>query len=185
MAMAEITIRVSDRTLRVSALVVSVIVIAIVFFYFWSSDVFAPKYQLRVYVPEVSGLDHHTQVRLNGILVGSVSAIKLVASPDSPERKMELDLRVDKRYQDAIRSDSIATTLPDGLLGPRFVSIRRGHNGAVVPPEGEIPFVAEQEISFADVLKSLQKITDCLHDEKSSTVAPKQVAPEVPGKPHP
>jgi|ERR1700722_4179121 ABC-type transporter Mla subunit MlaD len=182
--MAEITIRVSDRALRVSALVVSVIIIVIVFFHFWAPGVFTPKYRLRVYVPEVSGLDDHTQVRLNGMLIGSVSGIKLNARPDSSERKMELDLRVDKQYQDAIRSDSIATTLPDGLLGPRFVSIRGGFKGTVIPPDGEIPFAAEQEISFADVLKSLQKKTDCSHDEKSSTEDGKQLTPAVAGKPH-
>jgi ABC-type transporter Mla subunit MlaD len=184
-AMAEITIRVSDGTLRVSAVVVSVIVIAIVFLHFWVPGVFAPKYQLRVYVPEVSGLDDHTQVRLNGKLVGSVSAIKFVARPESPERRMELDLRVDKRYQDAILSDSVATSVPDGLLGPHFVSIRGGFKGTVVPPGGEIPFVPAKDISFADVVKSAQKMADCLHDDKSSTEGGKQVTPEVVSKPRP
>src|ERR1700722_6402602 len=184
LAMAEITIRVSDRSLRVSALVVGVIIIATVFLHFWAPGVFAPKYRLRVYVPDVSGLDAHTQVRLDGMPIGSVSAIKLVARPDSPERKLEVDLRIYKRYQDAIRSDSVATTLPDGLLGPRFVSIRGGSKGTVVPPDGEIPFVAAQEISFTDMLKSGSKLANCLHDEKTSTEAPKQVPPELASKPH-
>src|SRR6202050_2765996 len=105
--MAEITIRVSRSALRVAGLLVAGIVLALVFFSLWSWGVFVPKYQLRVYVPEMTGLDAHTQVRLDGILVGSVSAIKLASESTTPERSVELVLDVDGRYQNAIRSDSV------------------------------------------------------------------------------
>jgi len=119
------------------------------------------------------------------MLIGSVSMIKLDATSDNPERKVELILNVYKRYQDAIRSDSVATTSPDGILGARYVSIRGGFKGAAVPPDGEIPFVAAKEISFTDMLKSAVKLGNCLRDEKTSTESGKQVSPEVASKPHP
>jgi ABC-type transporter Mla subunit MlaD len=180
--MAEITIRVSDRMLRIVA--ISGMVIAAVAL-LWSSGVFVPKYRLRVYVPQASGLGVHTEVRINGVLVGSVNAIKLAGESGSPERAVELDLRVDKRYQDAIRSDSVATSAPDGILGARYLSIRRGYKGIVLAPDGEIPFVAAQEMSFTDILKSVERTVNCSQLEKASLENKNQVLPSTPSKPHP
>jgi hypothetical protein len=181
--MAEITIRVSGRALRTTGLVVGGIVLALVFFSLWSWGVFVPKYRLRVYVPEMSDLDAHAQVRLDGLLVGSVTAIKLASDSASPERRLELILRIDKRYQGAIRSDSVATTVADGLLGPRYVSIRRGFKGHVIDPDGEIQFVPAQEISFMDVIKTVEKTVDCVQVEKKSVENKAPAPPLAPTQP--
>lgn len=114
----------------------------------------------------MTGLDAHTQVRLDGILVGSVSAIKLASEATSPERNVELVLRID-RYQDAIRSDSVATIVADGLLGPRYVSIRRGFKGSAIVPNGEIQFVPAQEVSFKEVIDSVAKTVNCSQVQKT------------------
>lgn len=181
--MAEITIRVSDRALRTAGFAVSGIVLALVFFSLWSWGVFVPKYYLRVYVQEMAGLDVHTQVRLDGISVGSVSVIKLASESTSPERSVELVLRVDRRYQDAIRSDSVATTVADGLLGPRYVSIRRGFMGSAIGPGGEIQFAPAPEISFKDVINSVEKTVDCSQVQKNSVQNKTPSHPQAPTKP--
>jgi ABC-type transporter Mla subunit MlaD len=180
--MAEITIRVSRSALKVAGFVVAGIVLALVFFTLWSWGVFVPKYQLRGYVPEMTGLDAHTQVRLDGILVGSVSAIKLASESTSPERSVELVLRID-RYQDAIRSDSVATIVADGLLGPRYVSIRRGFKGSAIGPNGEIQFVPAQEVSFKDVIDSVAKTVNCSQGQKNSAEDKTPSRPPVPAIP--
>jgi hypothetical protein len=166
--MAEITIRLSDRHLKIAGMVIGAVVLIAVFFHLWSSDVFAPKYQLRVFLPSVTGLAVNTQVRLDGVLIGSVHATKLAES-SSPDRSVQLLLRIDTRYREAIRSDSVATILPDGILGARYLMIRRGYKGSPVNPDGEIPFIAAQEISFSDVLKTVQKSANCLEAEKPSS----------------
>jgi ABC-type transporter Mla subunit MlaD len=167
--MAEITIRVSDRALRTTVIVVGGIVLASVFLYLWSSGAFVPKYRLRVYLPELSGMGVHTQVRLDGVLVGSVTAVKLAGESATPERRVELVLRVDKRYEDAIRSDAVASTAADGILGASYVSIRRGFNGSVISADGELQFVSAPEISFKEVLKAVEKTVDCSQTDKNST----------------
>src|SRR5207244_13463094 len=114
-------------------------VLVCVLYYLWSSGFFIPKYQLSVYVPEASGLTVHAPVRLDGIQVGSVSAIKLAGESATAERRIELVLHVEKRDSDAIRSDSEATLTSDGLLGNRYVNVSRGFKGTVIKPGGEIP----------------------------------------------
>ena len=166
--MAEITIRLTNRAVRTAAILVVWIVLASVFFYFLFSGAFTPKYRLRVFVPETSGLDVRAQVRLDGIPVGTISAVKLATESAGPDRRVELVLRIDKRYQDSIRSDAVATAASDGLLGPRYVSIQRGFKGNVISPDGEIKFLPEQEMSFKEILKSVEKAKDCTQVEKNS-----------------
>lgn len=117
--MAEITIRISDRALRIVGIFLAAGVVVWVSSYLWTSGIFIPKYQLFTYVPEVSGLGVHAQVKLDGIPVGSVAAIKLQGGSASPGRGIQLILRIDRRYQDAIRTDSVATVTSEGLLGNR------------------------------------------------------------------
>jgi ABC-type transporter Mla subunit MlaD len=93
---------------------------------------FTPKYQLLVYVPEVSGLGVNALVKLDGLPVGSVGAIKLAEGSASPARRIQLILRIDRRYQESIRSDSVAIVTSERLLGNRYVAIRRGFKGAVI-----------------------------------------------------
>src|ERR1700746_859565 len=124
--MAEVTIRISDRSLRVARILFAAALLVGVFYYLWSSGIFIPKYQLSVYVSDASGLAVHAPVRLDGIQVGSVSAIRLAGASASPQRRIELVLQVYKHDQDAIRSDSKASLTQEGILGNRYVSISRG-----------------------------------------------------------
>ena len=181
--MAEITIRISDKALRTVGIVLAAGVLVWVFSYLWASGTFTPKYPLLVYVPEVSGLGVGSEVKLDGLPVGSVVAIKLAEGSASPERRIQLILRISKRYQDAIRTDSVATVTSEGLLGNRYVAIHRGFKGTVINPDGEIPAVPTREWTFKQLSSSLEKMADCLQVEKHSTGSKTQVTPETPSKP--
>jgi len=181
--MAEITIRISDKALRIVGIFLAAGVLVWVFSYLWASGIFTPKYQLLVYVPEVSGLGVGAKVKLDGLPVGSVVALKLAEGSANPERRIQLILRISKRYQDAIRSDSVAIVTSEGLLGNRYVAIHRGFKGTVINANGEIPAVPTRELTFKELSNSLGKMVDCLQVEKQSTGSKTQVTPETPSRP--
>lgn len=166
--MEELIIRISRPVLRVSSLMFGVVLLASAFFYFWSSGRFSSKYTLHAYIPDVAGLSLHSPVRLDGLRVGSVAAIRPAQQPTSPDRSIELVLQVDKRYQGLIRSDSTASVVREGLLGPYDFDIRRGFQGGAIAVNDEIRFVPTHEMTAKDVVDSLKKATDCNQAEKTS-----------------
>jgi len=181
--MAEITIRVSDRALRTVGIVFAGIVLASIFLYLWWSGAFVPRYELRIYAPEVSGLTVHAPVRVNGIQVGSVGAIKLAEESASPERKIELVLKIDKRYQSAIRTDSVAFISYEGLLGSPYITIRRGFHGRVIDADGEVLFRPARELTFANTVDSIKNMIDCLQLGKDTTENKSEAPPTTSSKP--
>ena|ERR1700739_1202826 len=166
--MAEVTIRISDRSLKVAGILFAGVLLVGVFCYLWSSGIFIPKYQLSVYVADASGLTARAPVRMDGIQVGSVSAIRLAGASASPQRRIELVLQVDKRDQDAIRSDSTAWLTTEGILGNRYVSISRGFKGTAIKPGGEIPSKPSLLVTLKDSMHFFDKTLDCLQQEKNS-----------------
>jgi phospholipid/cholesterol/gamma-HCH transport system substrate-binding protein len=118
-----------------------------------------------MYVPEVAGITIGAPIRLDGIEIGTVDKVRLAQGSASPERRIELVLRVEKRYQNEIRSDSNATLTTEGLLGNRYVSIRRGFGGSPIGPDGEIAVVPSDQLKLKDLINSFANKVDCLEEE--------------------
>jgi len=128
----------------------SLLVVA-VFYVTSSENPLAPKYQLVTYLPEVAGLTVGAPVRLDGIDVGNVNDVRVNESsantPQDVQRNIILTMRINENYMKYIRSDSIASPETEGLLGNRYVNIRRGRTGAVLTNGQEIQGKPEQGIN--------------------------------------
>jgi ABC-type transporter Mla subunit MlaD len=122
---------------------------------------FVPVFQLRIFVEEAEDLRIGAPVRLSGLEIGRVEDIRLATSglPSlaSAQRNIEVLLAVEKQYQPAILSDSIATLSQDGLLGGRFVKIERGWNGKPVRSGDELPVLAQPTIKWDRFMDLLHK----------------------------
>ncbi|MGB6980111.1 MAG: MCE family protein, partial [Candidatus Acidiferrales bacterium] len=128
-----------------------------------------PKYQIQMFIPESSGVQAGASVRLDGLPVGSVTAVRLAGNSADSNRRIELVLRIEKRFMDLIRDDSTATLLSDGLLGNRYVSIQRGSSGRPIQAGGEIRVVPAREITVTDFIGALEKMANCQNEEKNSS----------------
>src|SRR6201984_2510612 len=120
--------------LRVGLFVlVALFVLAVAIFYVTGTGFLGPKYKLRTYFPEVAGVSNGAPVRLDGVEIGNVEAIRFVPRTPghAPEknRNIELVMRLDRRFQPHILTDSTAKLVPGGLLGNRYVRITRGFTG--------------------------------------------------------
>jgi phospholipid/cholesterol/gamma-HCH transport system substrate-binding protein len=157
-----IELRVGLFVLAATALLVVVI------FYVTGPSALGPKYRLHAFLPEVDGLTVGAPVRLDGVEVGNVEKI-VVAVPKpgeqiSKDRSIRVDMRIQKSFQDYIRSDSSAGLITEGLLGNRYVDIDRGFVGRQLENEEEIPGREEKALKAvversADLMTNLSSIT--------------------------
>ena len=160
--------------LRVGIFVlVGLFVLAAGIFYVTAPGVFGPKYILKTFLPEVAGLTTGAPVELDGVQVGNVEAIKFVPhAPGQPvehNRNVEVDMRVDERYQKYILTDSTASPVTEGLLGNRYINITRGYTGTPLKNGEEVKGVEEKAIAevvqrSADLLGNLQALTQDAQD---------------------
>ena len=142
--------------LRVGLLtLVGLFLIMVGILYVTGTGILAAKYQLHAYLPEVEGLTLGAPVRLDGVEVGNVDAIRMaprnqVTTADRT-RNVEVVMRINRRYQSDILSDSRASLVTEGLLGNRYVRITRGISGKMLETQGEVP--GEEEAAMKQIVE--------------------------------
>jgi phospholipid/cholesterol/gamma-HCH transport system substrate-binding protein len=129
--------RVQWAQLRVGITVLVGLILFAVGVFFISGQVgfFARHYTVKAYFTSAGDLREGAQVRLAGISVGNVSAIRISSYPEE-RRAVVMDLKIARRYQSEIRSDSVASVETVGLLGDSYVEITRGEPGHEIIPDG-------------------------------------------------
>jgi phospholipid/cholesterol/gamma-HCH transport system substrate-binding protein len=152
--------------LRVGLFVlVGLFILAVGIFYVTGAGILGPKYRVITYLPEVEGLQPGEPVRLDGVEIGNVQSIALTPQPADRMHNIMLVLRIDKKFQNQIRTDSTASLITEGLLGNRYVTVSRGLTGTVIQPNGVIPGVEEAAIKEivergADMVQNLGVLSD-------------------------
>jgi phospholipid/cholesterol/gamma-HCH transport system substrate-binding protein len=96
------------------------------------AGLFERQYRLVAGFGQIGGLIEGATVRLAGVPVGHVGAIRL---PESGA-KVRVELSIALRVRNRIREDSVARIETLGLLGDKIVEISLGSAGATVLPEG-------------------------------------------------
>jgi len=160
--------------LRVGLFVlVGLMILAVAIFYVTGVGFFGPKYRLKTYLPEVSGLAIGAPVRLDGVEIGNVERMRIV--PQAPGKaadrlhNIEVTMRLDRNYQKYILTDSTASLVTEGLLGNRYVTIQRGYTGTQLTEGQVIPGAEEKAIKevverSADVLANLKALSEEIQD---------------------
>jgi phospholipid/cholesterol/gamma-HCH transport system substrate-binding protein len=156
--------------LRVGLFVLAgLFILTVAIFYVTGAQILGPKYRVMTYLPEVAGLKTGAPVDLDGVEIGNVQSISLTLNPPDRMHSITLVLRIDRRFQNQIRSDSSARLVTQGLLGDRYVTISRGFTGTVVPANGTIPGAEEAAMKQvvergADLLENLGTLTNDVRD---------------------
>jgi phospholipid/cholesterol/gamma-HCH transport system substrate-binding protein len=160
--------------LRVGLFVlVGLLILAVAIFYVTGAGVFGPKYRLKTFLPEVAGLATGAPVRLDGVEIGNVERINIVprenGKPPDHLHNIEVVMKLDRRFQSDILTDSVATLVTEGLLGNRYVNVQRGYTGTPIKdgqaiPGGEEKAIKEVVERSADVLANLKVLSSDLQD---------------------
>jgi len=154
--------------LRVGLFVLAgLFILAIAIFYVTGAGILGPKIRLITYLPEVDEVETGAPVRLDGVPIGNVQSVGLTPQPQDAAHNITLVLRIDKKYQNEIRTDSTASLITEGLLGNRYVTISRGLTGTVIPANGAVPGKEETAMKQmvergADLMQNLGALSDDL-----------------------
>src|SRR6266403_1980306 len=159
----------SELRVGLFVLAATALLVVVIFYVTGAGGGFGPKYRLYVLLPEVDGLTVGAPVRLDGVEVGNVEKIA-VSFPKPGERQVKdhnirVDMRIEQKFQEYIRSDSYASLITEGLLGNRYVDIDRGFGGRKLENEDEIPGREEKALKevvqrSADLMTNLNSITE-------------------------
>lgn len=157
--------------LRVGVLIISGLIVLAIGIFFISGQVgfFTRHYQLKTYFSGAESLRDGAQVRLAGIVVGNVTAIKLSPFTD-PSRAVQIDMKLTQKYQNEIRTDSVATIETVGLLGEAYVNISRGGPSAKpIADDGTVQSHEQADMkqivqNANDVVSNLRVLSNTLND---------------------
>jgi len=84
---------------------------------------FTPKLTLKSYFDNAGGLREGAPVRLQGVDIGNVSAIHVVADPTRRLTPVEITMKVNTKYHANLRRDSITLLTTAGVLGETYIDI--------------------------------------------------------------
>lgn len=107
--------------------------VGLIYFLGRQAGLFERQYRLVTGFTQIGGLIEGATVRLAGVPVGRVTAIRL---PESRAAKVEVELTLVRRVQSRVRSDSVARIETLGLLGDKIVEVTLGGPDAPVLADG-------------------------------------------------
>ena len=138
---------------------------------------FQSKYELYTEFARLGQLENGAVVRVAGMDAGEVTEIRIPASP-SEKFRVRLEVREDMRQ--LVRTDSVATTQTEGLVGAIYVNVAAGTEEApIVPPGGTIP--GREPFQISDLLQqasdSVRLVSDTVQALRGDAeTAVKQIA---------
>jgi phospholipid/cholesterol/gamma-HCH transport system substrate-binding protein len=154
--------------LKVGLVALAALIIAgtLIFLLTSTTGIFRHDALLRTYMDDASGIADGSPVRLNGLTVGYLEALRLTNSRNR-QRTVEFDMRVDPKYLEVVPVDSVAGISAANLLGDKFINITKGTSQQHVEDGAELTSAAVQDIpelmaESVKVLTTLQTIVNRL-----------------------
>lgn len=127
--------------LRVGLLViVSLSILAVTALMIGTGSPFSKTYTLKALMKDVNGLKPSAPVRVGGVEVGTVETVDFAKGGSG---MVELSMKVDRRVQSRVTTDSQANLGAVGLLGEKAVDITAAPTGTPIPDYGYVKAAAE------------------------------------------
>ena len=150
--------------LRVGALVLAALAALVGLIFLMSSStggLFSRKIKLVCYFENANGLKEGAPVTLEGVTIGNVKHIRVVAGHNPTP--VEVIMRVGAEFLNGLHTDSVASITQAGVLGDSFVDIDSTHASGPPPPDGAV-LKASSSPTLSDVIGSseggITQITD-------------------------
>jgi phospholipid/cholesterol/gamma-HCH transport system substrate-binding protein len=147
----------------------SIVLVVLILLMTSTGGIFTPKIRLISYFDNAGGLQPGAVVRLQGVDIGSVAKVQVVADSSHQLTPVEVIMKVSTKFHSNLRKDSLATLATAGVLGVTFVDIdssvakgREAQDGDVLPTKEtpQIEDVVRASQSSLQNLDALEKRVD-------------------------
>lgn len=157
-------VRWSQLKVGLIVLMASVILVTLLFLMTSSAGlgIFSHKLTITTYFENSAGLKPGAAVNLQGVTVGTVKTVTVIASPERKLTPVKVIMKLNEKYSDELRKDSKASLTTIGVLGDTVVDINSQF--AVGPPlqDGDELKTLETP-SLTDVVKAGQGTIESLN----------------------
>lgn len=127
---------------KVGFLFLTAIALVVVFAYFLGAlNPFSNSHELQLAYNFAGGIEVGSPVRVMGIKVGKVTAIKFdpnLKTRDGEEVKLRVNVRIEKDAWQTVRADSKFFINLAGVIGEKFIEITPGSNNSPVLEPGSL-----------------------------------------------
>jgi phospholipid/cholesterol/gamma-HCH transport system substrate-binding protein len=151
----------------VATTVVALLILGSLAYLLTGGTVFAARAVLYVYVPDGTGIERGTPVRVDGIQVGKVDSVALSGSGE-PNRVIKVTMVVDPSRLSSITDDSTAQPTADTMVGDKVIQITSGTSPHRIRSGEEIPYRGSPDLvktlDLSQFRQSLAQMDELLTD---------------------
>jgi virulence factor Mce-like protein len=131
--------------LLIGAITTLIVVVAVFLSYNANNGLpFTPTYDIKVQLPEASGLQKGNQVRIGGTRVGVISALSPYQDPKTGRVTAIVSLKLEKSVQ-PLPANTTAIVQSVSTIGLKYLALEKGHGGRSLKPGETIPVSQTRE----------------------------------------
>lgn len=163
----------AELRVGVTVIVASVVLAVLIFLMTSTTGLFTRKLTVHAYVDNAGGLMVGAPVRLEGVDIGNVTAIRVVSDPNRKLAPVEVTLKVTTKYMDSMKNDCQVSLNTAGVLGQVFVDMDcRKAKGATMQngdtlPTRDVPQLQDVVRASQSTLENLNVLINRLSDTVS------------------
>ena len=113
----------SQLKVGVTVLVASVTLAVLIFLMSGTGGIFTRKIKLKAYYDNAGGVQEGAPVRLSGVDIGNVVNVRVVSDPARKLTPVQVTMKVNTRYHQNLRKDSVTSLETAGVLGSTYIDI--------------------------------------------------------------
>jgi phospholipid/cholesterol/gamma-HCH transport system substrate-binding protein len=143
----------SQLRVGLTVLIASAVLVALIFLMSNTTGLFTRKIVLHSYFDNASGLRVGAPVRLDGVDIGNVTGIRVVAG--RPLTPVEITMRVSTQFSFGLHKDSVTSLNTAGVLGETFVDIDSAKAREALAQDGDVLPIRDRP-DFQELVRASQ-----------------------------
>jgi len=151
---------IAGSPLLIGAITTLIVVVAVYLSYNANNGLpFVPTYNVKVELPQASGLQDQNQVRLGGTRVGTVSSLSPHENPRTGRITAIATLKLEKKVE-PLPADTTAAVQSVSTIGLKYLELKRGHSAASIKAGHTIPLSNTREpVNLEELFNMFNKPT--------------------------